>query len=210
MDAPWQPPACLFGWQRSHDATTAWPATRCRSRTEGSRDDRAGSAYMRRHECRSGHGRRRPSRISPNACISPSGRRRSSAGAEAILGDTADSGTIGATVSSPFRSPTRRLMRGQSTRPPPPRRGRSTHLVCLHVRKRPSRRIAFLEPFQGGSYSQGIERYRIARMSSSAGDDPTAVAWSLPALLRSFDLAGARTRLRTSDLACEEVRDPCP
>jgi hypothetical protein len=67
-----------------------------------------------------------------------------------------------------------------------------------------------LEPFQGGSYSQGIERYRIARMSSGAGDDPTAVAWSLPALLRSFDLAGARTRLRTSDLACEEVRDPCP
>ena len=37
----------------------------------GSHDDRAGSAYTRRHECRSRHRRRRPSRISPRARLSP-------------------------------------------------------------------------------------------------------------------------------------------
>jgi hypothetical protein len=58
----------------------------------GSDDDRAGSAYTRRHECRSGHRRRRPSRISPipGICVTPcrwrKRRKRSEDRGEALAG----------------------------------------------------------------------------------------------------------------------------
>ena len=48
-----------------HPSRPARPRRSTQHRDRGSHDDRAGSAYTRRHECRSRHRRRRPSRISP-------------------------------------------------------------------------------------------------------------------------------------------------